>query len=514
MSFAISSSLVRVLALALCIASFGWTIAGFAEDNAPTSPVLEKPKNTAVKPLAGEVRDKEGKPIADALVLLRMKTAWNVDEETRTLETSTDVAGKYMFQVPMEWIPVDIKDRMGRKSIWAYKPGFQIGTGFQVQQPLEQESAQVPPIILQPAVESQILVKGLDDQPLAGAIVESRHFRGNILPARLRTMLRTKTDEKGLAEVPALPQGSSDNILISAAGYGRQTQRFNPDGEKPNVIHLSPVGRLEMQCKAEDMSLAKGVRVHVETVRHFAVGGKTPPGGDFDMVTDENGKFVISEIAIGELTVEIQFRKSETGIIPSVPPAMKVDLGQTEKWVVPFIRGVQVRGKVVDKDFGKGADNVPVSLRFGVYRQGATAWTNADGEYSSYVLPGEVRIALDQFASDFVAVDKKNEALTIESKGEIVELPTLNVYKTILVKGRLLDGSGKGIVGKSIGGICDGVRYGYSQTGADGNFVIRLPQNRVYSYETWTQGLTTLPETPPVKAEIVTENPLVLRMAK
>ena len=95
-------------------------------------------------------------------------------------------------------------------------------------------------------------------------------------------------------------------------------------------------------------------------------------------MTDDDGKFLIPEIAIGELTVEIQFRKTKSGIIPTVPPKMNIDPGETTKWVVPFIRGVQVRGKVADKDSGKPAGNVPVYLKYGVYRQGTTAWTNAE----------------------------------------------------------------------------------------------------------------------------------------
>jgi len=130
------------------------------------------------------------------------------------------------------------------------------------------------------------------------------------------------------------------------------------------------------------------------------------------------------------------------------------------------------------------------------------------------VLPGDVRRRLDQSASDHVAADAKEETVAIESRGEVVDLPTLLVYKTILVKGRLVDPMGKGVMGKSIAGVSDGSRFGYSRTGTDGYFFIRLPQNRVFSYETWTQGPTTQPETPPTKAEIVTEDPLVLRIGK
>ena len=106
-------------------------------------------------------------------------------------------------------------------------------------------------------------------------------------------------------------------------------------------------------------------------------------------VTDETGAAVIHGVAGGEWIVEAPVMARPEGIVILPAAHVRVEAGAEKEVALACVAGVEVRGRLVDENDGKGIGTSVLLTRKETGRMVARVETNERGEFSVRLAPGE-----------------------------------------------------------------------------------------------------------------------------
>ncbi len=135
--------------------------------------------------------------------------------------TETDVRGQFRLEVPVE---PDGRPEPGM--LWAYRPGDRaLVAAHRINRETLPPDWPVAMVLDEPA-RAEILVRGPDGRPVAGARIQPRalHHEPFVVPDGLaeRIEAQTLTDARGRAVLSAFFPEEIDTVIVAAPGLGRQ----------------------------------------------------------------------------------------------------------------------------------------------------------------------------------------------------------------------------------------------------------------------------------------------------
>jgi beta-lactamase regulating signal transducer with metallopeptidase domain/peroxiredoxin len=422
----------------------------------PPPPAIQVDANGPVKTITGIVVDAEGKAVAGAQVwlpvrwVLPTKSLAFMPSECLTATARCDDQGRFHLAVPEAWLPQEVG--MGPVSpIWAYASGHAIGAASAYAQLLYGETTDEPCTIeLPPASDISFVVRSADNQPAAGAKLAPEFFQTKegfgVLPSELLDLITATTDADGRARLPALSREGIEAVAVTFAGYGKQVFRVGKmnnampywqPGMKPtdpaeHEIMLRRAGRIEGHIVADQVELTRGMFVSVRTAikGHGTVPFETQ--GKAIARVDERGRYVIPEIAYGDVRDVSATCDMRLPVRPRLPQWNQFTLleGQTLQIDIPLEMAVRVGGVVRAKDTGDPLAGVMVSVP---YKQGLQEedWvvTDEHGRYSAFVLAGDVQVQIISRASGYEKADRPwaDSPLKVPQGVQEFELPVIEV---------------------------------------------------------------------------------------
>jgi beta-lactamase regulating signal transducer with metallopeptidase domain/protocatechuate 3,4-dioxygenase beta subunit len=251
--------------------------------------------------ITGQLVEADGKGIEEASVYLPLFRSWLPNQLETAVHATSDADGNYRltFAVPPDW-PAGPYER--GPIVWAFTPKRNLAIAPLDVQKLRQEKSVVLNLILRPQQGVSFGVVGPDGNPIAGAEIRPWHVRYNqqwaIPPLSVQKWLSTTTDERGNATLHGIEVENYGSIRAETESFGIQHMWVGDD--RPSVLRLSPVGRLEGRVIADEPAAVRERTVVVESspqnYQGFAV-----------VVTDDNGRFVIPKLAAGEGRIRCEF---------------------------------------------------------------------------------------------------------------------------------------------------------------------------------------------------------------
>jgi hypothetical protein len=240
---------------------------------------------------------------------------------------------------------------------------------------------------------------------------------------------------------------------------------------------LRPVGRIEGQVIADGANSAPGITLAFHSPerpsepRAWPVQ-EWPTEGFADPKTDEQGRFVVPAIAVGDAWIEAIVDEKQP-LRPKLPASLRVQAGQTTSLEIPMVPTVVVRGSVRVKDTGKPVPGVLIHIYYGVGRQGADPVSDAQGNYTARVLPGRIRLQVIYMPPKYVWVH--GDAFPFpeyEVRADVkqFDLPPIEVRPTKSIPGRVVDQQGQPVGNIWISVVEGDQHYGLGKSDKNGQF--------------------------------------------
>ena len=411
--------------------------------------------------VTGVVTDAEGKPLAGAGVWLPVRHVTST--ETLTATARSDEAGRFRLAVPEAWLPTDVMRQ--ESTIWAYAPGHAIGTVNAYKQLFGDKADQACLVALPPVSNISFVVLSAEGEPAFGATVAPRHFQTErayeFLPGELLQQITATADREGRVRFPALTREGIDAMTVNFAGHGKQVfrvgmvsgsgltraGRFSMRSTDPaeREIHLRSVGRIEGRIVADQLELTRRMVVTVES--DSLTDGEWPlvTKGVAEATVDEQGRFVIPEIADGRLHVYSACDK-RLPVQPELPKEEDLVLLEREtlQLEIPLEMCVRVHGIVRAEDTGRPIAGAVVWVSYGERHQGDQVVTDENGAYSAYALPGKLAVHILYLPGRYAQLGEPwVKSITVQQGVDELELPTIDVVPTTILTGKLLDHRGK-----------------------------------------------------------------------
>jgi protocatechuate 3,4-dioxygenase beta subunit len=359
--------------------------------------LAQLPQSADLKPvpIAGTVVDGSGYPVAFADVWLAEATSpdegrrfgielwWS--PTTRPDEGSTpvsdhisaDAAGRFTFRVPAYAVarrsPLPL-------AVWAASAGKEARLGWQRLPRIVLAGDPPVRVVLGAPARTELTILSPDGKPVAGARVTP--IRAGELPIRKRLTdsLETTTDANGRAVIAGLAPEVLGAVRVEAPGFGEQ------EIDVPASLHvqLAPVGRVAGKLVAPGHEPIQGVTVHATTL----VGGYAGSGhrGSAMVSCDAQGRFEISAIATGVLTLELHFDPVKSlPLRGEAPKHLIAKAGRATEVTIPLRETIEVFGHIQARKTDQPIAGVKVVLngRLGGDR---FAVTDVAGKYSGRIV--------------------------------------------------------------------------------------------------------------------------------
>jgi hypothetical protein len=257
------------------------------------------------------------------------------------------------------------------------------------------------------------------------------------------------------------------------------------------TLRLRPVGRIEGRIATDQLQLTRDMYVSVETSALQRRDNLRDATGIALVKVDDQGRFVIPEIADGRVEV-FATCDERLPVRVRLPERGKLTLleGETGTIEIPLEMAVRVHGVVRAKDTQKPLAGVTLSVRYGVGRQGDQTITNEKGEYSALALAGEVYVHLIGLPTGYQQLGEPwNERRTVPVDAKEYEWPTIDVIRSTEITGKLIDRDGKPMANVRINGGVGNRRYGFGNTDENGAFTLTgVPKGiQLEKFEIWTR---------------------------
>jgi beta-lactamase regulating signal transducer with metallopeptidase domain len=472
-----------------------------------------------IKVFRGRGVDELDKPVPGAHVWYPVK--WTAEKGMLTVDAACDAEGRFALSVPAAWLgkptPVSIA-----WEVWAFAEGRSIGTASVSKQIFAPEEAEELKIVLGPPSDTSFVVLDPDGKPVAGAVLEPQNFRTQIgyslVPEPMLPRICATTDAQGWAAMPAVSGERLYRVVVRSEEFGEQAQIFrNPEKTPANrTIDLRPAGRIEGRVIADDPALAHGLRMALttETSAVYPWPPVLPATEGYAMVeSDRDGRFTVPALAEGTLRIDTVVEKSDLPFRPRLPDQLEVQAGQTTEVEIRFVPAVPVEGVVRVRGTGEPVEGAEVSVRYGIGRQGDTAFSDAEGKFTAYVLPGEVRLQMIYIPGGLMRIGSSQPpyaaTCTVPEDAKKFTLPPLEVVRTKKISGRLVDPDGKPVAHAQLSIEWDSAHDYAGKSDDKGQFVLRVPAEAPLDALQFNAFFVT---TEPHEAEVVQRDPLVLRI--
>lgn len=454
--------------------------------------------------LRGTVVDENDKPVPGALLVLSLRRGW--DAHHWAVEGTTNDGGQFELVVPAEWLALGTFPH--DRTLWVHAPGYAVGNTSIYKQ---LDRGEVAPLEVKLLAEQPIPfhVQDPEGAPLAGCRVQPHHWHtGHIPPKAILERIASTTNETGVATIHGITPALVRRMEVVSKSYG--TQHFAiPEGkltsDSPFVMPMLELGTLEGTLECDDKSVVANVRVAVET--QYRQQGVAEGFGL--TTTDDQGRFKIANIAEGVYGLYIEVPEG-ANVRPVFPTELAIKPHETTTLHIPYAPTAIVRGKVVARGSDKPVSGAYVSIRHGSWRQGEDVLTDENGNYEARVLPGPVRWQLIRIPRDFeswVRWETPDDAVEVSLESSPHELPPLELNKSRFIEGTVLDIKNAPLANASISGRMSGRYQGYGRSDEEGKFRLQIAEGvSITSYGISLETTQVLP------AEVVTENPLVLRL--
>ena len=363
-----ASACALVVVAALATGASGWAWQAEGGGTAPKAKAADPPQtNAATRPpeprapvpggnltnLAGRVIDEQGKPVADAQVVLFTPRSILGSGEPVEVETKTDPGGHFQFVFP--------RRKRAASRLWTYRPGSAIAV----------RASNTPPfdLVLRRPQPRTVTIVGPDGRPVPGAILSPRILnvtgRGarDDVPEALALPLAVTSGPDGKAMLNYL--GGSDQLVavrLTAASIGTQDLQLieNPGRENQGAaipIRFKPSRRLAGRVRNRAGQPVSGQEVEVwsrggNSLRMDPVGFQDGP-----LKTEADGSFRTPDNMLVGSSYQVVIRT------PGFEPIMSkwITIGEQPPLLLPLLQRPlrTIRGRVVDRQ-GKPLSEVEV----------------------------------------------------------------------------------------------------------------------------------------------------------
>ena len=413
---------------------------------------------TAAPPLqpssvSGTVVDPEGKPVKGATVWLTAFVRFDADV-VELAQVETDAEGRFTIDAP-----VGGGDRRWSLTLWAHSPG----TTVAIASPFDRPKDDRGPIglALGPPARTTVRVLGVAGKPVAGATVRLSPLDW---PASLRARLEATTDARGHATIEGVDPGQVHRVDVTAEGLGTQGQNVPPD-EAEKTVQLLPVGRVAARIVSDDPKALAGWTVVASSYPEDASRPSHPTNAARGR-TDEAGRVALGPLAAGRIAFRVEPPEGSPFLtLPDVPAEVGLRGGESVEVKIPVRKGVKVEGSVREHGGAKPAVGVKVNLTvLSPYHRDEDVVTDAEGRFSRYFLPCNLRVSLTWFSLPdryYYAPDNTHWADYDIAAGEDRRtLAPLEVWPAFTIKGTVVDEAGRPVEEVPVSGSCVAQRFG------------------------------------------------------
>jgi hypothetical protein len=376
----------------------------------PANLAISQPQEEAGPILKGIVRGPSGKPVAMATVWL---VARRGDAFDAPLKTQTDASGFFSFAdldeaklfAPGSDVTVAARDAEGR-------------LGWRNLSHATREQA-LCELRLRAAASLSGRVLNAEGRALGGARLTAKSFTEPRGPGVPLIADETVVLWPALAEEFSVQTGVDGSFQVSPVPRAVQARYALAAGEaKVELVIESGIAATIRLGKpggiAGRLALPEGVQLPLKSFELQAWLQPNPsrpeePSLQFTglAAADEEGRFSFAGLPPGRYVIRPVVQQNAPFFVAASPP-LEVQSGQRLDSVeLPVTPRREVRGRLVDGETGLGIQGVEVNVYtsdpVAGQREGRTVTTDAEGRYSTWLLPGTVQTFLRQIPVEYLA---------------------------------------------------------------------------------------------------------------
>jgi hypothetical protein len=378
---------------------------------------------------------------------------------TMVVQGRSDLDGRFTIHIPAEAVARRSPPQL---AIWAAVTGPHSRIAVR---PLPRiVLADDPPVRLElgSPVRAEFTVRGSDQNPVAAAKLIPTRVSEFVVPEALGRSLAGTTDADGRITIAGFSRASLEEVRIDAPGFGTQIVRMpepparglagRTEAAESIALTLAPVGCVSGRLIAPGNEPLKGVTVHATTQS----GGYLSSGiaGKADVPCDAEGRFSISAIAEGTITLALEFDSEHSTSLRGDPPKrLVVTKGQSVELTIPLRETLLVQGVVRERGTNRPIAGVKVALN-GQYGGDRFAVTGAEGKFAGRIMRDlnqpfgwPVRIPTPYF----YPTDQAETPQGMPRHGSaVLELPPVVLPRGVDVKAIVVGEKNQGVAGCSV----------------------------------------------------------------
>ncbi len=256
------------------------------------------------------------------------------------------------------------------------------------------------------------------------------------------------TDAHGRATITAFMPEEVRTVLVTARGFGTQQFGFGFGGGQEvelgtKVVNLMPVGKVEGRLVGEPEAI-RGVALTVSSWNTRSNPPPPPAIGLFSVTTDDEGRFVLPEVPVGNLSVS--GGKEGDRLFENSQAGLKVEAGETTRVELKSTPGIRVHGVVREKGSGKPMPGVKVGDLSG----GEGGISDASGRFTFATQAGRVYPRVLSIPAGYASFMFGMPDVTILKDAAEFELPLIELARAGAVTGLVHDGRGRPVPGATV----------------------------------------------------------------
>ncbi len=381
-----------------------------------------KPKQEAV--VQGQITDIQGMPIQGARVWFPVVYSFSRPEKRKIATATTDADGRYRMEIPNDWLQIR---RQGPRVVWAAAEGHALAA-----MRLGALRAELPrDMQLGRATDTVFIVKDANQRAAADVFVSPWHYvigsNLHIVPTEVRKAVAVKTDDQGRAHLASIEKSLLGRVHVEGKEVGRQIIKLQYQGRVPSerIVRLQSVGRMVLDFRCEDPDMLSDIEVFLWGNYSKPEYDKVPEG-HAELVTNEWGQAIVPRVAVGNYLI-LPMIPPERPVRPVLPDNIEIRAGEMTRVEAELRRAVKVRGKILVQGDKTPVPNARISVRYGKQRQGDWVYSDENGEYEAFALPGRGYVQLIANPSGLPRAGPSQLPFVIPQDAKTFELPTIEL---------------------------------------------------------------------------------------
>ena len=299
------------------------------------------------------------------------------------------------------------------------------------------------------------------------------------VPDPVADFAERSTGPDGVAILDAFGPDEISWVDVIAKGYGIQPRSLDPETPGLKRVTLKPVTALSGRLVPDKVEpkLMKGWHVRAWTRGAYRSPGEDTSAGYGSATTDDEGRFVLPEIAPGGLSLSV-VAPGESDLLPDLSNVPAVRQDRQNAIEIPIRRSATVTGLVRERDTGKPVAGMRLVLFPPGQSSGVNTSTGADGRYTFRSLAGKARVWTSEAAPGY-AMRHFNRELEVPAGPASVEVAVIELTPAVPLRGEVRSETDEPIGGAKVAAewvmSADGKSEGYSNhatADAGGGFVL------------------------------------------